>query len=96
MQGLLAEGDRGCLYSVARALTQLQAVTGAVTRVKGKGPSAAALRRLLARMRRELGAAAPPLGVSQAEPCLMLLQCVIRGMIYSKAYWQISLNSRLF
>ena len=72
VQGLLAEGDRGCLYSVARALTQLQAVTGAVTRVKGKGPSAAALRRLLARMRRELGAAAPPLGMSQAEPCLML------------------------
>lgn len=62
MQELSAEGDQGSLYYVARALVRLQALLGTIPRLKGKGPGAAAVRGMLARMRREQGAAAPAAG----------------------------------
>ena len=47
---------------MARALTRLQAAFGAIPRLKGRGAGAAAVRGMLARMRREQGAAAPAVG----------------------------------
>ena len=66
VQELSAEGDQGSLYYVARALARLQAQFGAIPRLKGKGAGAAAVRGMLARMRREQGAAAPAAGAGPA------------------------------
>ena len=55
------DGDRSCLFHVARALMQLQARHGAARSIKGVGPAAAGVRGMLSRMRSELAADAPPL-----------------------------------
>lgn len=52
---------------MARALARLQAQFGAIPRLKGKGAGAAAVRGMLARMRREQGAAAPAAGAGPAN-----------------------------
>jgi hypothetical protein len=62
VQELSLDGDTSCLYYAARALTRLQAMYGAAPRVLGKGAGAAAVKAMMTRMRRELGADAPPVG----------------------------------
>ena len=54
LQELAAEGDRSCLYDVAKALMGLQSALGCARVLKGKGAAAQAVRALLTRMRQEL------------------------------------------
>ncbi len=58
-QEVFAEGDESCLFYVAKALMALQATHGTIPHVKGKGTAAAAVHRIMGRMRRELGQDAP-------------------------------------
>eukprot|EP00887_Chlorella_sp_A99_P004182 scaffold23.g4182.t1 len=65
---LVVDHDRSSLFYVARALQQLQQQTGTIPHVKGKGDTACAVQRILARLRREQGrdvpaAAAPGEGI---------------------------------
>eukprot|EP00873_Tetraselmis_striata_P024411 jgi/Tetstr1/444675/TSEL_032523.t1 len=48
------DGDPSGLFYVARAITKLQALVGAIPRVVGKGPAAASVSGLLQRLRHEL------------------------------------------
>ena len=58
----MLDGDRSSLFYIAQALMRLQGLFGTIPAVKGKGSAAAAVKNMLMRMRRELGADAPPLG----------------------------------
>lgn len=53
------EQDSSSLYCIARALMQLQQLHGTIPHVKGKGEAAAAVQRIAARMRQEMGRDAP-------------------------------------
>lgn len=61
-QELTVDRDRSSLFYVARALHGLQQQWGAIPHVKGKGDAAAAVQRILARMRAEQGRDAPAAG----------------------------------
>ena len=65
-QELTVDRDRSSLFHVARALHGLQQEWGAVPHVKGVGDAAAAVQRLLARMRAEQGRDAPAPGAPRA------------------------------
>ena len=67
------DGDPSSLYYTARGLMRLQQLYGTIGRVTGKGPSAAGIRDLLLRMRREMGSKAPPVGRRSPSPYLLLL-----------------------
>ena len=77
------DGDPSSLYYTARGLMRLQQLYGTIGRVTGKGPSAAGVRDLLLRMRREMGSKAPPVGGCSPSLHLLLLprqcQSVTRG-----------------
>ena len=83
MQDLVVDGDPSSLYYTARGLMRLQQLYGTMGRVTGKGPSAAGVRDLLLRMRREMGSKAPPVGGCSPPLYLLLsprhLQTAIRG-----------------
>lgn len=65
LQEVTADGDVGSLFYVARALHRLQAqLGGTAAHIRGKGPSAAAVRDLLARFRSEDGPSPAPLGAA--------------------------------
>jgi hypothetical protein len=61
---LTVDGDTSCLWDIAHALTSLQSSRGAILHIKGKGIWAARVQKIMSRMRRELGAAAPAPGGS--------------------------------
>ncbi len=61
---LAVEGDTSCLWDFAHALTALQSSRGAIPHIKGKGIWAARVQKIMSRMRKELGAAAPAAGGS--------------------------------
>ena len=69
LQELAAEGDRSCLYDVAKALMGLQSAFGCARVLKGKGAAAQAVRALLTRMRQELSPdELPPPGACMPHP----------------------------
>jgi hypothetical protein len=63
------EQDSSSLYYIARALTSLQQLSGAIPHVKGKGEAAAAVQRIAARMRQELGKDAPAAAGAPVSRC---------------------------
>lgn len=77
-QELTADRDRSSLFYVARALHGLQQRWGTIPHVKGKGDAAAAVQRILARMRQEQGQEAPPAGGGVGWRCAQLVGCQVR------------------
>jgi len=59
---LAVKGDTSCLWDIAHALTALQSSRGAIPHIKGKGIWAARVQKIMSRMRKELGRAAPAPG----------------------------------
>lgn len=53
------EGDMSALYSMARALTNLQKTLGSIPRITGVGPAAEAVKNMCVKMRKESGSATP-------------------------------------
>ena len=74
VQDLVVDGDPSSLYYTARGLMRLQQLYGTAGRVTGKGLSAAGVRDLLLRMRREMGSRAPPVGGCSASPHWLVLR----------------------
>jgi len=71
---LAVEGDTSCLWDIAHALTALQSSRGAISHIKSKGIWAARVQKIMSRMRKELGAAAPaPGGIDGGIDTLILL-----------------------
>lgn len=59
VQDVVVDGDKTSLHAVASALLQLQAMYGAPSLIRGKGPGAAVVKDMLLRMQHELGTQAP-------------------------------------
>lgn len=59
MQDVVVDGDKTSLHAVASALLQLQAMYGAPSLIRGKGPGATVVKDMLLRMQQELGSQAP-------------------------------------
>ena len=59
MQDVVVDGDKTSMHAVAAALLQLQAMYGAPSLIRGKGPGAAVVKDMLLRMQQELGSQAP-------------------------------------
>mmetsp|Transcript_353 Transcript_353/g.424 ORF Transcript_353/g.424 Transcript_353/m.424 type:complete len:497 (-) Transcript_353:429-1919(-) len=53
------EGNRTCLFYVARALMKMQAIFGIIPEIKGVGEAAKLVKDMLLRMRKEIGADEP-------------------------------------
>jgi hypothetical protein len=66
LQELAVDHDRSALFSLARALHSLQQRWGTIPRVMGKGEWAAAVQRMLSRLRLEQGREAPAAGEAPA------------------------------
>ena len=59
VQDVVVDGDKTSLHAVASALLQLQAMYGAPSLIRGKGPGAAIVKDMLVSMQQELGSQAP-------------------------------------
>lgn len=70
---LVVDGDTSCLHSIALALTELQFARGAIPHIKAKGHWAVGVQKILSRMRREAGAAAPAPGTDGSIDTLILI-----------------------
>jgi vacuolar protein sorting-associated protein 33A len=71
---LTVEGDTSCLWDIAHALTALQSSRGSIPHIKGKGIWAARVQKIMSRMRKELGVAAPaPGGVDGSIDTLVII-----------------------
>jgi len=71
----IVTGDPTCLHQAAMALTRLQAVTGIIPRIYGKGAAAAQLFDLMVRMKRETCGREP-----QVRPQIDSLVILDRGV----------------
>ena len=72
VQDVVVDGDKTSLHAVASALLQLQAMYGAPSLIRGKGPGAAVVKDMLVRMQQELGSQAPVPGqhsLAFSPPC---------------------------
>ncbi|EFN56300.1 hypothetical protein CHLNCDRAFT_144693 [Chlorella variabilis] len=73
---LTVDRDKSSLFLVARALHQLQQQWGTIPHLKGKGDSAAAVQRIMSRMRQEQGTEAPAAGADGIDTLILLDRCV--------------------
>ncbi|KAL4424634.1 hypothetical protein ABPG77_002252 [Micractinium sp. CCAP 211/92] len=69
---LTADRDRSSLFYVARALHALQQQWGTIPHIKGKGDAAAAVQRIMSRMRQEQGKDAPAAGADGIDTLILL------------------------
>ncbi|KAI7840820.1 hypothetical protein COHA_005466 [Chlorella ohadii] len=69
---LTVDRDRSSLFYVARALHGLQQQWGTIPHVKGKGDAAAAVQRIMSRMRAEQGRDAPAAGTDGIDTLILL------------------------
>ncbi|PRW45043.1 vacuolar -sorting-associated 33-like protein [Chlorella sorokiniana] len=69
---LTVDRDRSSLFYVARALHGLQQQWGTIPHVKGKGDAAAAVQRIMSRMRLEQGRDAPAAGTDGVDTLILL------------------------
>ncbi|KAK9831278.1 hypothetical protein WJX74_010180 [Apatococcus lobatus] len=69
---VVVDGDKTSLHAVASALLQLQAMYGAPSLIRGKGPGAAVVKDMLVRMQQELGSQAPVPGEGAIDTLLLL------------------------
>ncbi|PSC67512.1 vacuolar -sorting-associated 33-like protein [Micractinium conductrix] len=69
---LVVDRDRSSLFYVARALHGLQQQWGTVPHIKAKGDAAAAVQRIMSRMRQEQGKDAPAAGPDGIDTLILL------------------------
>ncbi|KAL4448622.1 hypothetical protein ABPG75_005841 [Micractinium tetrahymenae] len=69
---LTVDRDRSSLFYVARALHALQQQWGTIPHIKGKGDAAAAVQRIMSKMRLEQGKDAPAAGADGIDTLILL------------------------